>query len=378
MKIVYIVNARLPNKKAYGIQIAKMCEAYVEAGIDLELVIPRTHASMIASMKDAYQLRVVIPTTILPGLDWYDRGRAMFFLSSCVFIITSGLYLLGKRLRGEPCLVYTVDMDTFSFALLPLAGLPVVAEMHDKKPANIFTQFFFRHAKLIIMTNTEIAQTLRDRFRFTHEKYIIEPNGVDIQSFVSAPARADARTQLGISPDKQIALYVGRFYEWKGLEILADAAGHAPSVDWYVVGDTEEVFKKVTKRDTLPTNLYIAGECVPGDVPLWLAAADTLLVLGTKTNEQSYRHTAPMKVYEYMAARRPVVASHTPALTSIIPGHNAVWYEPDNAVSLAAAAQSAAAAPDSAMLDRAFEAAQKHSWKERAERILRRCATLSQ
>lgn len=369
MRIIYIINARLPNKKAYGIQIAKMCEAFVEAGIDLELVIPRTHASSIASMKDAYQLRVAIPTTILPGLDWYSAGRVMFFLSSCVFITTSGLYLLGKRLRGERAIVYTVDMDTFSFTLLPLAGLPVVAEMHDKKPTNIFTRLFFKHAKLIIMTNTEIAQTLRERFGFAHDKYIIEPNGVDIQSFASVPSREAARQQLGISPDRKIALYVGRFYEWKGLEILADAAGHAPSIDWYVVGDTTEVFKKVTKRDDLTSNLHIAGECTPGDVPLWLAAADTLLILGTKKNEQSYRHTAPMKVYEYMAARRPVVASNTPALTSIIPQHDAVWYKPDVAESLAQAAERAIANPDPEALDRAFDAARKYSWKERVERI---------
>jgi glycosyltransferase involved in cell wall biosynthesis len=369
MKLVYIVNARLPNKKAYGIQIAKMCEAFVESGIDLELVIPRTHASSIASMKDAYRLRVDIPTTILPGLDWYSGGRIPFFISSCVFIITSSIYLLWKRMRGERCIVYTVDMDTFSFSPLPLFGFPIVAEMHDTKPRNIFTRYFFRRMKLLVVTNTQIRDALCERFGIATDRAIIEPNGVDFEIFAQAPAREEARHRLNISPGRQVALYVGRFYEWKGLDILVDAAKQAPALDWYVVGDTSEVFKKVTKCPDLPHNLHIAGECAPGDVPLWLAAADTLLILGTKRNEQSYRHTAPMKVYEYMAASRPVVASRTPALESIIPEHDALWYEPDNAVSLAAAAQSAAAAPDSAVLNRAFDAAQKHSWAQRVERI---------
>jgi glycosyltransferase involved in cell wall biosynthesis len=263
-------------------------------------------------------------------------------------------------------------MDTFSFVPLALSGFPVVAEMHDTKPRNIFTRYFFKHVKFLVLTNTQIRDALRERFGISPGKTIIESNGVDFELFADAPAREDARAQLGIPLEQKIALYVGRFYEWKGLDILVDAAAHAPDIDWYVVGDTAEVFKKVTKRSDLPTNLHIAGECAPGDVPLWLAAADTLLILGTKTNEQSYRHTAPMKVYEYMAAHRPVVASRTPALESIIPRHDAVWYEPDQAQSLAQSAERAIANPDLEALDRAFEAAQKHSWAERVERILTR------
>lgn len=388
MKIVYIVNARLPNKKAYGIQIAKMCEAFVEAGIDLELVVPRTHASSIASMREAYRLRVDIPTTILPGLDLYGSGRIPFFISSCVFICTSHCYLWWKKLRGERCIVYTVDMDTFSFVPLVLSGFPVVAEMHDAKPRNLVTRYFFHRAKLLIMTNTQIRDALCERFGMSSGKTIVEPNGVDFGLFApqghghfskpeygqeklvsNAPSREDARAQLGIPLERKVALYVGRFYEWKGLDILVDAAAHAPDVDWYVVGDTEEVFKKVTKHIELPGNLHVAGECEPSDVPLWLAAADALLILGTKKNEQSYRHTAPMKVYEYMAAHCPVVASRTPALTSIISEHDAVWYEPDSVQSLVQAVQQAISAPDQHMIDRGSISAQEHSWAARVERI---------
>ncbi|MBI5004023.1 glycosyltransferase family 4 protein [Candidatus Kaiserbacteria bacterium] len=369
MKIVYIVNARLPNKKAYGIQVAKMCEAFVEAEIDLELVIPRTHASSIATLKDAYKLRVDIPTTILPGLDLYASGRIPFFISSCVFIITSSIYLLWKRMRGEGCIVYTIDMDTFSFSLLPLLGFPVVAEMHDIKPCNIFTRFFFKHVKLLVVTNTQIRDALCDRFDISSDKTIIEPNGVDLDLFAHASSQGEVRKRLHIPQDKKIALYVGRFYEWKGLDILVDAAKQAPALDWYVVGDTTEVFTKVTGRTSLPANLHIAGECEPSDVPLWLAAADTLLILGTKHNDQSYRHTAPMKVYEYMAARRPIVASHTPALTSIIGESDAIWYEPDDAESLARATERAITEPNPNTMERNLRSAQAHSWAARVDRI---------
>ena len=41
MKIYYIANARMPTEKAHGIQIIYMCKAFADAGMDVELVIPR-------------------------------------------------------------------------------------------------------------------------------------------------------------------------------------------------------------------------------------------------------------------------------------------------------------------------------------------------
>jgi len=368
----------MPNKKAYGIQTAKMCEAFIEAGVDLELVIPRTHASSIASLKDAYKLRVDISTTILPGFDLYSSGRFPFFISSCTFIITSGAYLLWKRLRGEQCLVYTADMGNFSFAPLPAFGFPVAAEMHDAKPRNIFTRYFFKHLKLLIVTNAEIRKTLSNQFDISPDKIMMEPNGVDFDLFRGAPGQEEARTELGIPLEQKVALYVGRFYEWKGLDILVDAAQGAPDIDWYVVGDTPEVFAKVTKSPNLPSNLRIMGECESSNVPLWLAAADTLLILGTKRNDQSYRYTAPMKIYEYMAASRPIVASKTPALTSIMSEHDAVWYETDSAESLAMAVESAIAKPNQDIINRGLIAAREHSWAARVKRVKTRFPTILQ
>ena len=40
MKILYIANARIPTEKAHGIQIIKTCEAFVEFGHKVELVLP--------------------------------------------------------------------------------------------------------------------------------------------------------------------------------------------------------------------------------------------------------------------------------------------------------------------------------------------------
>jgi hypothetical protein len=43
MNMLFVLNPRLPNKKAYGIHAAKMCEAFIEAGADMTPVVPRGH-----------------------------------------------------------------------------------------------------------------------------------------------------------------------------------------------------------------------------------------------------------------------------------------------------------------------------------------------
>jgi len=106
-------------------------------------------------------------------------------------------------------------------------------------------------------------------------------------------------------------------------------------------------------------------------VPLWASAADILLVLGTKRDEQSYRYTSPMKVFEYMAMQRTIVASRTPALESILDKDECVFYEPDNAQSLAESITEAAGelVENSVRTGNAYRKARHYSWSARAKRI---------
>lgn len=365
-KVCYVVNARLPNKKAYGIQIAKMCEAFIERDVQIELVVPRTRASRMHTMRSFYGLRVHVPMVRLPDVDWYARGVIGFAISSGLFMLTSGLYLLKERLCGRLAAIYTVDMDTFSFMIFPLVGVPVVAEMHDSKPSTLMTRFFFGRVAHVVATNTEIRDVLQRTFKLTDNKCRVEPNGVDLQEYVHVPTKADARAQLGLPQTGTIALYLGRFYPWKGLEVLIKAAALEPKIQWCAVGGDASSLCRASGMEVLPLNVVVAGECSVKQVPIWLAAADVLLVLGTARNQRSFRFTSPMKLFEYMAVGRPIVVSATPALKSLV-ADAVQWYEPDDASSLAQAVVRAIDKHTSSDIMRTI--AGQHAWDARAERI---------
>ena len=369
IKIYYVANARLPTEKAHGIQIAKMCEALIEAGADVEVVAPR-RATDARSLKDFYGLRVDVPITRLPTLDWYGRGRIGYWISSFVFMFAYRTYLRPKR--RERAILWAIDVDQFSFLFVPFLGIPYIAEIHDAKQWSLPFQALFRRAVAIVVINSAVRDALIRAFGISGDKITVQPNGIDLAMFAPDKDKAAARRALALPAEDRIALYAGKFYPWKGLETMIDAASLlAADARVYTVGGDAGELKKVTGRE-LPANLTAAGAREYREMPMWLAAADVLLLFGTKKNDYSYLHTSPMKLFEYMASGVPIVASATPANRAQVTEAEVFFYEPDNGESCAETVRYVLSHPDEALAraGRARESVAGFTWEKRARRIL--------
>src|SRR3989344_8967538 len=117
MKIYYIANARMPTEKGHGIQIAKMCEAFIEKGADLTLVVPR-RATDPRSVREYYGLRVEVPLIRLPAIDRYTGGHIGYLVYSLSFILSYALFVWQRKKAGEEFILYTVDTDAYSSSAL--------------------------------------------------------------------------------------------------------------------------------------------------------------------------------------------------------------------------------------------------------------------
>lgn len=358
----------MPNEKAHGIQIAKTCESFIEQGCTVELVVPnRVHNDV--SVTDFYKLRTEIPVTYLPCIDLYNRGRILFFFSSLTFIVSYLAFFLSKVLRGKKFILYSVDMDTFSMTPLVFFPRSFFSELHGARNPNFVTRIFFRFCNGVIAINDAVKEVVVTKFK-KHPQILVEPNGVDPQMFENSLSVSEARKTLSIPVDVEIALFVGRFYGWKEVGILVEAAKIAPDVQWYVIGGSRDTFLKVTNLKDIPLNLIICGDKPATEVSSWITAADVVLALGTKKNIASWRFTSPMKIFEYLASDRPIVASRTPAITSILSEKEAYLYEPDDTVDLVAKVREALANQKHDVVQLAKLKAHTHEWSKRAERIL--------
>ena len=309
----------------------------------------------------------------LPVVNFLPKTRLGFNLSALTFALAYFFYLKFKRGK-EDGIIYTIDLDQFSFFLIPFLGRPYFFETHAIKKANFIYRFFLRRVRGIVAINQRIKSYLVHTFNLGAEKILVFPNGIDLKMFGSIIPSKDAKRQVGLPESRYAVLYIGRFYDWKGLYTLVPAVeilGAGFTV--YLVGGTKHELIDILGRERLPENLICLGPKNYREIPLWIHAADLLLLLGTRKSDYSYTQTSPMKLFEYMAARRPIVASRTPAIEEVVSEKEVIFAEPDSPADLARAIRSVFQDQEGfkERINNAWHKVQNFSWDKRVERILK-------
>ncbi len=170
--------------------------------------------------------------------------------------------------------------------------------------------------------------------------------------------------------------YAGHLYPWKGVDVLLEAIARVPAVQGLVIGGHEEETDLARLR-ALATGLGIesrvtfAGHLLPSAVAGRLAMAD-VLALPNPASAISTHSTSPLKLFEYMAAGKAIVASSLPAIREVLTDEiTALLVTPGDPEALAAGIRRLA--HDPALRSRlgggARTAVAEYSWDRRAERL---------
>lgn len=361
MKLVYIANARFPTGKAHGIQIAKMCEALVASGVDLTLVVPRRGKWVDPFL--FYRLTHTFEVKRIWAPDFFLKTRFGFLFSALVFAFSSGLYVLFHRNND---VTYSIDIDRISFLGVLCGRRPRVFEMHAPRSKTLLNQIWFNNIEGIMAINETVAKELESNFGALQGKALIAPNGVDLSSYEGLEKNS-SRLVLGLPSDAHIVVYTGSAQSWKGIDTIVKAACNLPSLSFYFVGGAQTDIEKLGY--SVPSNMHFVGKRDFKEMPLWHTSADILLVTGTQNDEYSYKHTSPMKLFEYMAARRPIVATKTPAIEHVVTEKEVFFHAPDNADDLKCALNAALQNPDEKVYP-AYKKAQELSWDNRARKVI--------
>jgi glycosyltransferase involved in cell wall biosynthesis len=205
------------------------------------------------------------------------------------------------------------------------------------------------------------------------EKIIVAPDGVDLEMFDNLMSKKEARRKLGIPIDKRVICYTGHLYDWKGVNILAMSMKYLSDDHiCYFVGGTEEdvfKFKKFIEKNKIP-NTVVVGYVSPIVVPIYLAASDILVLPNIRKGLSEF--TSPLKLFEYMASKRPIVASDLPSIREILNEENAVLVEPGNPKALAEGIKRVLNDKKFAykLSENAYKDVQQYDWVKRAEKII--------
>jgi glycosyltransferase involved in cell wall biosynthesis len=380
-KLTYIANIRLPSEKAHPVQVMKMCEAFTDNGCTVRLLVPRRvqTAPALKKVKDVwayYGIRDRFRITKLPCLDliWMDTFTQ--FLRSFRFVIEAASFAFIAFIYGLCTAADCYYTREYPFAV----WFGAWRFLHRKKvfyEVHRFEPFICKYVRwgwiagLVVITGSA-----RDKYLaagIPEGKVLLVPDGVDVKMFACGRPRDEARRELGIPVDRKVVCYTGHLYDWKGADVLALSMKQLND-DFLAcfVGGTEEdidAFRKFIRQNEIP-NVTMAGHVAPVTVPLYLAAADVLVLPNVDKGLTEY--TSPLKLFEYLASGRPVVASDLPSLREVLNDDNAALVEAGNPEALAAGVRRLLEDPGLAarLIKQGLIDVQRYSWTNRAERIL--------
>lgn len=366
-----IFHGRFPGEKAAALFAAKSAEAFASKGIAVELLAPRRIDRVRTSPAEVYGVKANFKVTYLPIIDLFSIPiiRVIAYPVS-IFTYAISVFCAIYFTRRK----YTVLYSNEAIPLLPLSRIAehVIYEIHDFPQKMLWLyRMLFKCVTRIIATNTWKRDQLVARFGVRDDQILVEQNAVDVVLFGGLSAH-EARTRLGLKLDTQYVIYTGQLYSWKGVDTLALAIEKIPNVVGVFVGGVGEDLKRFKKDWENSANIRIVGQVPYRDIPLWQAAADVLVLPNTAREEISVHYTSPMKLFEYLATQKPIVASDLPSVREVA-GDDVLWFaKPDDPESFVHAIHQA--------LDNHNEAVEKsirgrtraeyHSWRKRAERIL--------
>jgi len=348
----------------------KMCAAFAAHGHEVTLYVPARRAETEPAPDGPYAFYGVEPCFRIRRMPWVPLpGRAQLY---------AWLTALALR-RSGPDLVY--GRDVIACAAAAALGHRTILESHipawqarGRIPAYFERLARNRNLVRLVVISEALKRLYRERGYLDDDRILVAHDGADEAGAVCP--RADW-------PGREGALqvgYAGQLYEGKGISTIAALAPEMPGVDFHVVGGTVEDVATWQQR-AVAQNLFFHGFVPHAEVAGYIARFDVCLL----PNQRVVRphghgperaniadYTSPLKLFEYMAHGKCIVASDLPVLREVLNASNAVLVPPGDIAAWRRAIESLREKGARKLLaERSREDfTAKYSWKKRAEGVL--------
>lgn len=388
--IIYFAREEPVAGRAPALQITHTLDGLAQAGASVQFVTPwpaarirqfHQHATgralpaaidivSIGNGPDLPLLWRSWPSPVWSGI----RRRLRRHLSRCAGRAGCVLYTRNRRVAAD----------------LADAGVPVVFECHELRALTMAQRDHLQsehrrigavrreemralaNVRMLVTITRPLADDLLIEYSYRGPLRVI-PDGVDPALFAVPPQQR--------RPQPGRLLYIGSLLAWKGIglalgalravpEATLDICGGKPaSRDWKTLEDAARrlgVSGRIRMHGTLPQAQLrpLMTQAVAGFLPL-----DGRYAIAA-------RHTSPLKLFEYLCAGLPVIATDVPSVRDIVANEREALLFPDgDEASLARAMQRVLTDTDlAARLSTAARAtAQDYTWQRRGQRIVEAC-----
>jgi glycosyltransferase involved in cell wall biosynthesis len=360
MKILY--HHRTLADGAEGIHIAEMVAAFRSLGHEVHVRSLAGGEGLPAREELVGRLKGILPS-------------AAYELAALASNVPE-YFAVRREIRAlRPDFLYKrhARLDVGALSAARQAGIPTVLEVNCLFTGAHYQQFeperrALTQADVVLAVSTPLA---RDIERIAQIKAAVIPNGADPQRFDPAVAdRGRIRTRYGLGQALTVG-WAGVMRDWHGLELLLDAVAGIAGVQLFLVGDGPARAGVESYAATLGVSdrLVITGRVPQEQMPDHLAAMDIAVVASERT-----RVASPMKLLEYMAMERAVVAPRLENIAELITdGRDGLLFVAEGSDSLASVLRRLAVDERlrSALGREARRTVQEgRNWRSNAERVL--------
>lgn len=386
MDVACIANYRIPSDITPVIQTIRLCEGFAQAGHDVTLYYPdRTQgdeALRSTTIKDYYDIEHEFETKSYPcmELNVSDVARGDYSLLSLITVSRATFTVpTAFRMRLKDADLH-ITRGVPMAALLVGLGLPTVVEsysgtFHRTSPDRVLLPIMdrFQSFRNVVVPTQAIAQAWQAQ-GVSAERTTVLPTAVDLSNYRDPKSKGEAKRALGLPTDRRLVVYTGKLIPARGSRIIAEACRNLDDVQVVLVGGNDEQIAAMERYldERGINNVQLVGWVRPARVPDYQWAAD-VLVSATKPGDFNPMEAVPLKIVEYMAAGRPIVATNIQGVTEVLEdGRNAVLVPPDDVDAMAEGIRWVFEHPGQSqeLATRAAEDVSEWSWKDRAEDIV--------
>lgn len=378
MRIVY--HHRTRSTDAQRIHILEIANAFTELGHEVEIVsLVSTETEKENASRDAGEA------------GWQTLVRKIPFAYEAVQM---GYNLVGIPMLAAKLLSKRTDFlyerySLFNFTgvlVARLFGKPIALEVNSpfaleqQRDRHIRAFGFAKWTERVICnlaTKVIVVSTpLRDimiELGVKPEKVVVMPNGVRTELFKAGVASPELKAELGLQ-DKTVVGFVGWFRKWHGLEMLVDAFHSAnlasKNAALLLIGDgpAMEDLRTAVDRYGLKDAVAFTGPLPHDKVPQYLDLVD--IAVQPAANE----YCCPMKILEYMALGKAIVAPRQANILDVLTEDEAVFFETGNGDDLGRALEKlvtgAQRRQDLGRASASALAERSYSWTTNARRVI--------
>lgn len=194
--------------------------------------------------------------------------------------------------------------------------------------------------------------------------------GINLKLFSLSNEYSTMRASYGFKENDVVLFFMGFLYQFSGLKevALTLAESNYSRVKLLIVGegDLYSELKEIREKYNLRDRIILTGKKTYDEIPSHIAASDICL-LPAYIDEPIMQDIVPIKIYEYMAMKKPVISTKLPGIWREFGDDNGVEYveKPEDVVAKAMALVSNGRLSE--LGDKARNFAERNSWDKIAD-----------